>query len=275
MLTEECRRALDRLAVYLEHPSQHPSEWETTLHHLRSCPHCRASVVHLNRAYTTDADDQLTCEECQERLPEYLAAFVSEQAAGGNWHSVALHLALCPYCSELFDELLHLSEIAERAPDQKRPRDVTPRLAFLESPSNVSPSVAPWRRDELGRLIIAFSAELIRALQAAAQPAPAAAGVKSAAPVVLQLDTADATGDLEVSISAEPARDAPARYTIVVDVRVLNRGGWPNLGGSIVTLMYDDQTIGMRTTDAYGTAVFEHIETADLARMVAVIQPLS
>jgi hypothetical protein len=279
MQTEECRRALDWLAAYLADPALHLPERDAAANHIRGCAGCQARVAQLIRAHGTNEDDELVCEECQDSLPDYLTAVTDGQAGQADWQRVTLHLALCPHCAATFAQLSHLRELAEGKRGVEPPQVPAPQLGFLASQRGAQPSPAiPWRLDELGRLIIELSGDLVRALQAATRPASfGAAGLKSnTAPVRLfQADLNEMTGDLEVSLTAEQTRRDPTRCTLLVDVRVPSRGGWPHLAGTEVTLKRDGQEVGRQATDAYGTAVFEGLAVPDLARLAVEIEPVA
>jgi hypothetical protein len=125
-------------------------------------------------------------------------------------------------------------------------------------------------------LVIEFSAELVRTLQAPAyQPAYAAARLKSGRSqrVLCRFSLKEAIEDLEVTITAEERRDDPAQCTVIVEVNVPSRGGWPNLAGTQVTLRRGEQELETQLTDAFGKAVFEDIRTEDLANLVFEITP--
>jgi len=62
-------------------------------------------MKHLWRALDTAAQDRLTCQACQDRLPEYLLARALGGPGQARWRDVELHLATCPFCSSAYDEL--------------------------------------------------------------------------------------------------------------------------------------------------------------------------
>jgi hypothetical protein len=157
------------------------------------------------------------------------------------------------------------------------PRYPVPELSFLRQDRSPQPIHIPWRLDELaGRLIIEFSAELLRVLQSPAyQPADATVGLKSkkSSRTLCQLSLKEAVKDLEVTITAEETRDDPSRCTVIVEVNIPSRGGWPNFADTEVVLKRDEQELETQLTDAFGEAVFEGIATDDLAHLVFEITP--
>ncbi|MFQ5872673.1 MAG: hypothetical protein ACE5JL_02580 [Dehalococcoidia bacterium] len=159
------------------------------------------------------------------------------------------------------------------------PRYPVPELTFLR-PEKGGPSQSgriPWHLDELGRLIIEFSAELVRALQPPANQIAYAAVKKSDRPsrVLCQLSLKEVNEDLEVSITAEEMRDDPTLCIVTVEVDIPSRGGWPNLAGSEVALKRGEQELETQLTDVFGEAVFEGIGIDDLAHLVFEITPHS
>lgn len=226
-------------------------------------------MKHFAGAMFSDQEDSLTCHDCKAQLAEYVDAQVMGVESGKAFAEVELHLQVCPHCAREYRELLALTESAY-AEDLPQPaRQPKFDFSFLEAGSK---RFVWW--DELGRLIIEFSAELVRAFQ---PPAPRLgyAGVKSEKPqrTLCQLPVQDPDEDLEVTITAEEARDDPNACTVVVEVNIPSLGGWPNLSGTEVTLKRDEQELESQATDAFGKAVFEGVSTDDLPHLVFEIKP--
>ena len=278
MRTIDCDAAIEQLLAYLENPDLHRAQADAALSHVEKCPHCQNRIRHLVRALTADEEDSLTCEECQDLLPEYLEAEARGEAHKAQWRPVAYHLETCPHCSAERASLSELLELAHGERGEEPPRYPVPDLSFLrrEQGKPRQPAGAPWHLDELGRLIVEFSSELLRAFQVPAyQPAYAAAGIKSKKPprTLCQLSLKEAVQDLEVTITAEEMRADPTRCTVTVEVNIPSRGGWPHLAGTEVMLKRGDLGLDTQTTDAYGEAVFEGIATKDLSHLVFEIMP--
>jgi len=278
MQTAECRLTIKHLLAYLEDPTHHRAALSAAVGHMSECPYCKDRIARLARALTTDEEDWLTCQECQDLLPDYLQAEMDGRAHEDRWRPVALHLGTCPHCSAVYATLFDLAELAYGERGTEPPHYPVPKLPFLRAKKAAPPQSLeiPWRLDELGRLIIEFSAEVVRMLQLPAyQPAYATAGLKSARSrrVLYQFSLKEAGEDLEVTITAEERQDDPARCTVIVEVNIPSRGGWPNLGGTEVRLKRGKQELETQWTDAFGKAVFEEIRTDDLARMVFEITP--
>ena len=87
--------------------------------------------------------------------------------------------------------------------------------------------------DALGRLVIQFSADLLRALQ---PPTLQPGYLKGNAPSSLSYALTDQIDDLNVRIHVEASRRDPQAATVEVEVDIPSRGGWPNLAGSAVIL---------------------------------------
>jgi hypothetical protein len=79
----------------------------------------------------------------------------------------------------------------------------------------------------------------------------------------------DAMPDLEVRIMIEPTRATADHCTLVVSVQIPSRGGFPNLGGTSVTLLRSGQPqpVAIQITNAFGEAIFADQARADLAEL--------
>jgi hypothetical protein len=225
------------------------------------------------RAIRSAGEDQLVCRECQDQLSIYIVAERNAEDPPASWQAVRFHLEQCPHCMATYTDLRELLLLAEneqlRLPEQHRPAD----LRFLEAPK---PASSFWCFDEPGRLIIAFSRELLDSLRVpAGQTDPAGVGLKSGGseipmqPLVLS-ETGD---DLEVVISAEAVHGQANQVMLVVEVRIPSRGGWPNLAGSSVTLQRAD-LVETQITDAFGKVVFNNLSPDELEQINFEISPL-
>jgi len=267
-----CRAASERLSAYLEDPAHHRAEADAAIAHMRECPYCKSRLEQLAQALITDEEDQLTCQECLDLLPGYLQAESAGQAGEANWRPVAFHIETCPHCSEAFAALSDLAALAFGEQGQEPPAYPVPDLSFLRP----KPPEPPWwHLDELGRLIIELSAEVVRAFQPPLyQPAVATIRRKSSQPrkTLCQLSLEEIEG-MEVSITAEEMEKDAALCTIVVEVNIPSRGGWPHLADTEVTIRRGEMHLDTQLTDAFGKVVFKGIATGDLARLTFEIQP--
>lgn len=225
----------------------------------------------LQALYDEEAWPTPDCAACDNQL----AAFVDAELAGGGaptgFPAVAVHLARCSRCQQAYQELralLRLEQAGELAGELAAPPALA-RFDFSYLPARPAAAAVPaqpkaWRLDALGRLVIEFSAELLRSLQG---PALQPAMLKRDAPAGLLFELAGAVDDLVVRIEAELQRRNPQQMTVEVEVDIPSRGGWPHLAGSIVTLRRGDAVLDQQETDAFGKAVFDAIQVVDLAQI--------
>jgi hypothetical protein len=220
------------------------------------------------------------CSACEAQLAEYVDAQVMGIKPARDFTQIELHLQVCPHCARAYRELM---DLVTSAYTEKVPRPVRkPKFDFSFLPTAPTkpfdtPAATqdrPFRWDELGRLIIEFSAELVRALQPPAyQPAYAAVKSPRSSRTLCQLSLEEVGEDLNVTITAEEMRDDPTLCIAIVEVNIPSRGGWPNLANTEVTLKRGKAELETQLTDAYGEAIFEGINTDDLAHLVFEITP--
>ncbi len=258
--------AIDRLLAFMQTPTLPRDEVDEAIAHIRASPAVLRRVGHLVRALLIADEDQVTCEECQDELPEYLQAEAEGHATMPRWRPVELHLDLCPHCTEIYAELHLLAALAEGGQGIDPPDYPVLSLAFLQPPQ---PPKKSWHLDDLGRLIIVFSADLLRSMQ----PPPLLVGTKSASgsDTPREYVFTNEVDDLNVTVTIEPLKDDRTHCMITVDVDVPSRGGWPNLADIEVMLKHDETELDTCYTDAFGKAVFEDIATADLEHVVIEI----
>jgi glutaredoxin len=267
-----CRAAIERLSAYLEDPAHRRAEADAAIAHMRECPYCKGRLEQLTQALVTDEEDQLTCQECLDLLPGYLQAEPAGQAGEANWRPVTLHIETCPHCSEAYAALSDLAALAFGEQGEEPPDYPVPDLSFLRP----KPPEPYWHLDELGRLIIELSAEVVRAFQPPVyRPAFATTRHKSSQSqrTLCQLSLKEAIKGMEVSIAAEETKKNAALCTIVVEVNIPSRGGWPHLADTEVTIRRGETHLDTQLTDAFGKAVFKEIATGDLARLTFEIKP--
>lgn len=212
------------------------------------------------------------CAACQDQLAAFVDAELAGQPAGRRFPAVALHLEQCPACQQAYQELSALLALERAGELATPPAPASFDFSYLPSRPAAAPAQSkPWRLDALGRLVIEFSAELLRSLQG---PALQPALLKSDAPVGLRYELANAVDDLAVRIEAEPQRRDPQRLTVEVEVEIPSRGGWPQLAGSVVVLRRGDELLDQQETDPFGKAVFEDVPAAYLPQLVFEIAPI-
>jgi len=225
------------------------------------------------RALLSKQEDKLTCSACQALLAEYVDAQIMGVEAREELAEIEPHLGVCPLCARAYRELMSAMALAYT---EKLPQPASrPRFDF--SFLRAEPEKPSFRWDELGRLIIEFSADLLRALQPAPATQLAYVGVKDdkSRRTLCQFALKEAHEDLEVTVTAEEAQDDPTQCTVVVEVDIPSRGGWPNLAGIELTLKRGELELETQKTDAFGKAVFEGVSTDDLAHLVFEIMPFA
>jgi hypothetical protein len=127
-----------------------------------------------------------------------------------------------------------------------------------------------WRLGEWGQLIAIFSADFIHSLQPAEQQP---SFLKASTGDLFVVSSPDITDNLSVTITAKEKRRDAERCSLIVNADIPSRGGWPNLGGSAVTLAVGGHEIERLYTNAFGNVVFDNIAQADLARLSLTVEP--
>ncbi len=272
MQTKTCHTAIHDLQAYLDNPELSDAMAAVAINHVKECRYCQNRVGQLIWVLLTDETDVLTCEKCLDQLPDYLQSKMDGAGGAPQWHEVSLHLATCPYCAIELAELSQLVALSNSNQLRELPRYPVPDLSFLHPKDTKSTSLTDniiWRLDELGRLLIDLSDDLIRAFQLSAQQL---APVKSTSSRILcALTLAQAVEDMEVEILAEEERRDPIHCKVSITINMPSRGGWPNLAGSEVMIKEGEQELGTKITDAHGTAVFRKIATDSLPDLTFTI----
>jgi len=266
---------IETLLTYLKNPDLHQAELATMLHQINGSAEGQHRIERLVKAVTTKREDQLTDQECIDLLPDYYQADLKGQAGEPRWRPVARHLESCPYCSTAYALLSDLMAVATGERGVEPPSYPEFDLSFLQAASTEAPQTAPraWGLDELGRLILEFSTELVRTWQ---PPAQAMAGLKSeeAEKVLGQARWEREGVDIEVEIVAKAQPNEPSRCTIMVEANIPSRGGWPNLADTRVTLKRRDKTeLETQLTDPFGQALFKGVAVDDLPELVFQVVP--
>lgn len=215
------------------------------------------------------------CRACQDMLSAYVDAELSGNDVASAFPAVHQHLAGCTTCGPIHGELKALLALEQSEEFDVPPVAPTFDFGYLSQSattpdSQPQPASQTWRLDALGRLIIQFSADLLRSLQG---PTLQPSYLKGDASQPLTYALIGAVDDLDVRISAEPVRNNPDRYDVEVEVDIPSRGGWPNLAGSVVALLVQSQEFDRQETDAFGKALFEDVPADALAGVAIVVEP--
>lgn len=247
-----------------------PTSLTTLLEHLTICPRCQSAARALVQALRLNVDDELTCEAVEARLPEYTLA----DAADPEWLEVRVHLATCPYCAAEYLELLAMERLVDYSEAFVARPAAKPQLDFLPHRQHITSPL--WRIDELGRLIVTFSREVLSAMLGAAAT-PSALAVKSASEPRpgSRLILGGAPENLEVTVTVDERPDHPAICKLLVEVRIPSRGGWPNLAGSEVRGAMPGREELVRITDAFGRVVFTPLTRDEIAALTLTIVPVA
>jgi hypothetical protein len=227
-------------------------------------------------------DDERTIHLCNDLALERLVGHLDAELGGDLAAldpAVQAHLASCAICREEYGELQQLFQL-EQHPSPAAPPAARFDFSYLagapEDP--VARSHAEigqsWRLDEVGRLVIRFSAGLLQALQI---QQPDFALERSPTEVRYHYALQETLEDCNVTITVgEAAQDNTRReaaqdgglYTVVVSVEIPSRGGWPNLAGTPVTLKRGDLLLHAQQTDAFGKTAFRNVAATALPQLV-------
>lgn len=265
-----CIQAAEILSAYLEDPNRHRAEATAAISHVAACPDCRRNMDFLLQALAAEGEDQMTCDECEAFLPEYLLAEEDGEVQQDRWRPVALHLLVCPHCSS---EHTALSAMGRMELDEQGAEPIhypVPDLSFLRGArrKTAQPQADFWHLDDLGRLIIRLAAALLPpptrlapayALREEGEAsAPEAGGRRSLGRLSLGSPTLD---DLQVDVTVLPSKDDPTLCVVVARVETPSR--WPDVAGSEVTLVTED-AVSTVVTDESGEATFRRVALAAL-----------
>lgn len=201
-------------------------------------------------------------------LGEYQLGLLAE----AEQSQLRTHLARCPHCQAEFGRLVEF--LAEEA------LPVTPSPA-VEEGAWTQAQAFKWRLGEAGQVIVRFLSETMpQTFSTLLQPpgiqpayTTARRGAEPSAQVLGQLSLIEAGQDLEITLMAEPKRGDSTACTLIVEVNIPSRGGWPHLGNTEVVLKRDSAILAARSTDAFGKAVFEGITLVELPLLAFELTP--
>lgn len=64
----------------------------------------------IERIYKT-AEEEIDCDQTRDLLAAYVDAQIAKEPLDSRFEKLRLHLDQCPDCEELFESLLHVSQI--------------------------------------------------------------------------------------------------------------------------------------------------------------------
>lgn len=215
------------------------------------------------------------CRACENDLAAYVEAELAGDDAAARLPAAATHLASCASCAAAYAELRSLFAAEQAGAFEQPPVPLAIDYGYLERHTPIveeAPAVEapkPWRLDELGRLLIQFSVDLLARL--APSPALQPSYLKGATAGLIYSLTGEIP-DLDATVRVTPSRGDASSVTVTVEVDVPSRDGWPNLGGTVVRLLRGGEELDTQETDAFGRAVFERVPMEALAELVVEIQ---
>lgn len=209
-------------------------------------------------------------EELRDLLPAYVADLALGAGPPAHNAELAAHLAECAECREEVDELAEL--LREAAAGSLPQASSYPPLAlgFLRARP-----AAPCALDQLGRIVVRFSAALLEQIRPAALPALARSTERRGAQLYqydhARFAPADPPQPATLTISVFGVGPGPDTVEVVVRVGVVGRRA-TDLAGSEVTLAVGER-VRRGSTDRFGYVTFPDIATADLPMLQVTVAP--
>lgn len=237
----------------------------------------------LQYVFEDDASPTAVPDECQHLLHAYVETELAGGDAATQFPAVQTCLETMPEFREAYEELkafLELEQAGQLADPGELPaldevflRELLGEETAVSSPPHPSPLVY---FNKLGHLVIQLANTLI---QAAAEYRPTslsatdrlAGAMRSAAEgPTLVLNDID---DHEITIQLLSMNQAQGEVSIAVNVNILSRGGWPNLGETAVSLHNPTSPPRTLLTDAFGSVLFRNLPVSTLNDLTIEIEP--
>lgn len=215
----------------------------------------------------TTASTESTTAPLHPEISAALASYAARLILGGaperDHPQIAEHLAGCAACRAELDEIIAIATpLYQRHPtlDASAPAF---DLSFLQAQTPAAP-IRHWWYDQIGRLIIQLSEDLLRALT----PQIAAIATRGdQTPHHLRIETPQG---LQVSLEVLVDPDDPAHATIQVIVDQLAQDPFDQRPVT-VTLRVGAQSWSA-ATDPIGVATFHQIPIADLPALQVIVE---
>lgn len=217
--------------------------------------------------------DSVLCHTDDNELTAYVEAELNGQPVAALYPELKQALDECENCHTAYLELKELLQLVQKDELVEPAAPATFDFSYLKRATAAPPPISTWEQSinhvtwrllNLKKLVVSLSDDFIQSLQT---PSLQATTLKSVGDDLFQLVSPAMAPDMAVTISARAKRRQPDRYVIGIDVQIPSRGGWPNLGGSSVTLLVDGQAVETRETDAFGKVLFDGVGHADLAQV--------
>lgn len=217
------------------------------------------------------AQPELSHDEVRALLPAYIADVVLRNAPPAQHEAIAAHLRGCESCRAEAEELAGLLRDAAAGTLPQAPSYPPLNLDFLRNRASL-----PWSLDDLGCIVVRFSAALLEQIRPPALPALARSsdrrGVQLYQYEQARFAPAESAQPASLTISVFGVGASPDRVEVVVRVGVPGRRA-TDLAGSEVTLVVgDDERHGR--TDKFGYVSFPDIPTAELPQLLVSVAPM-
>jgi hypothetical protein len=225
-------------------------------------------------------DEVVISNQCAPFNAEMVASYIDAELSGRDaatiYPAVKIHLESCAACQKEYAELKRLLQFEHSQTLHAPPVLATFDFSYLVRETGETPATKPkdvaehvWHLDEIGRLIIRFSDRLLQTLQAKPQSLTyAMERSDEEADLLYQFTLQQVIEDRNIAITVSQMRDTSHFCTVIVEVDIPSRGGWPNLTETVVVLKRGITALQTQMTDAFGKTAFRDISTDDLPQLV-------
>lgn len=201
----------------------------------------RQSLRILYELYT---DGVMTPVDCTPFDDETVAAYIDIELSGGAaaaaYPAFKAHLESCAACSQEYAELKTLLQLEQDGALEALPFAPVFDFSFLGREAQAQPTQESteraWHLDAMGRLVIRFTEALLQTLRPPSQPLGYAPQRSASTDTLYSFALEQTVEDLNVVIAVREAQRASPFCTIVVEVEIPSRGGWPNLAATTIVL---------------------------------------
>ncbi len=241
-------KSADLLLQYLSEPERYPQIRE----HIESCAACQKTLKSLRRVALVGENDQLTCGECESKLPDYVGAFFMDRGHESQFSDVKLHVRLCPHCSQHYETFLQINKAILTGSLETPPLYPSPDMSFLEK-DQIALNV--WKQaKELKEIIIA------QLIAPSLRPASAMARGRinwlgKAHPHLYR----DAKIDIDIRLVSRRGKNVEAPVKLVGQVIPQNKN-LHELEGTVVSLHCGEEQVDVTQIDRYGNFAFEDVQ---------------